>query len=80
MVPTDLQHSNTVHDMLWDDHVEGSSAGVLTYSLVGGTAVYVASVFSCPLNARGGLVGDAVIAAILLPCNLRSSSDLHTST
>jgi hypothetical protein len=36
MVPTDLQHSNTVHDMLWDDHVEGSSAGVLTYSLVGG--------------------------------------------
>jgi hypothetical protein len=37
------------------------------------TAAYVASIFSYPWKAHGGLVGAALIASILLPCNLRSS-------
>jgi hypothetical protein len=71
-LPDDLQHSNPSHCIL-----DGRLATVRSRGRPSRAELLSAYILREPCD---GLACDRLVASILLPCNLRSSSDLHTLT
>ena len=71
-LPDDLQHGNPSHCIL-----DGRLASVRSRGRPSHAELLSAYILR---KLRGDLACDRLAASILLPCNLRSSSDLHPLT